>query len=57
MLVRNLAWTVPGNIVGGGLLVGLLYGWAARPVALREARVASIEVVGAEVVAGEPVPA
>ncbi len=28
-LARNLAWTVPGNIVGGGLLVGLLYAWLA----------------------------
>jgi nitrite transporter NirC len=26
-LARNLAWTVPGNIVGGGLLVGLAYAW------------------------------
>ena len=22
---RNLAWTVPGNLVGGGLLVGVAY--------------------------------
>ena len=29
-LARNLAWTVPGNVVGGGLLVGLGYGWLAR---------------------------
>jgi nitrite transporter len=27
---RNLLFTVPGNIVGGGLLVGLAYGWAGR---------------------------
>lgn len=26
-LARNLAWTVPGNLVGGGLLVGLAYAW------------------------------
>ena len=26
-LVRNLAWTVPGNIVGGGIVVGLGYAW------------------------------
>jgi nitrite transporter NirC len=32
MLVRNLAWTVPGNVLGGGLLVGLAYGWVGRPV-------------------------
>src|SRR4051794_10121700 len=26
-LFRNLAWTVPGNLVGGGLLIGLGYAW------------------------------
>lgn len=32
-LVRNLSWTVPGNVVGGALVVGLAYGWlgASRP--------------------------
>ncbi|MDP9071121.1 MAG: formate/nitrite transporter family protein [Actinomycetota bacterium] len=30
-LFRNLAWTVPGNIVGGGVLVGLAYAWVGRP--------------------------
>ncbi|HEX8582429.1 MAG TPA: formate/nitrite transporter family protein [Acidimicrobiales bacterium] len=30
-LFRNLVWTVPGNVVGGGLLVGLGYAWIARP--------------------------
>ncbi|MCU1496102.1 MAG: formate/nitrite transporter [Acidimicrobiales bacterium] len=30
-LARNLAWTVPGNVVGGGLLVGLAYSWLGRP--------------------------
>jgi nitrite transporter NirC len=30
-LARNLAWTVPGNIVGGGLLVGGAYAWIGRP--------------------------
>jgi nitrite transporter NirC len=30
MLVRNLAWTVPGNIVGGGIIVGLSYAWIGR---------------------------
>jgi nitrite transporter NirC len=29
-LVRNLAWTVPGNVVGGGLVIGLGYAWVAR---------------------------
>lgn len=26
-LARNLLWTVPGNVVGGGVLVGLGYAW------------------------------
>src|SRR5690606_20941170 len=26
-LARNLIWTVPGNVVGGGLVVGLGYAW------------------------------
>lgn len=26
-LARNLAWTIPGNIVGGGVVVGLGYAW------------------------------
>ncbi len=30
-LFRNLAWTVPGNIVGGGVLVGMAYAWVGRP--------------------------
>jgi nitrite transporter NirC len=30
-LARNLAWTVPGNIVGGGVIVGLGYAWLGLP--------------------------
>jgi nitrite transporter NirC len=30
-LARNLAWTVPGNVVGGGLLMGLAYAWLSGP--------------------------
>jgi nitrite transporter NirC len=29
-LGRNLLWTVPGNVVGGGILVGLVYAWLGR---------------------------
>ena len=29
-LWRNLAWTIPGNIVGGGVLVGLAYVWVGQ---------------------------
>ena len=39
-LARNLAWTIPGNIVGGGLLVGLAYAWIAAP------RVGTVAAVG-----------
>ena len=35
-LARNLLWTVPGNIVGGGVLVGVVYTYLAdRPAAAR----------------------
>ncbi|MBA2282831.1 MAG: formate/nitrite transporter family protein [Acidimicrobiia bacterium] len=27
---RNLLWTIPGNVVGGGLIVGLGYAWIGR---------------------------
>ena len=30
-LARNLLWTIPGNVVGGGLLVGLGYAWITKP--------------------------
>jgi nitrite transporter NirC len=30
-LFRNLLWTVPGNVVGGGLMVGGVYSWLGRP--------------------------
>ncbi len=30
-LARNLFWTVPGNVVGGGLLVGVAYAWIGKP--------------------------
>jgi nitrite transporter NirC len=37
MLARNLAWTVPGNLVGGALVVGAGYSWLGSPPAdLRE---------------------
>jgi nitrite transporter NirC len=30
-LARNLLWTIPGNVVGGGLVIGLGYAWMAKP--------------------------
>lgn len=51
-LARNLAWTVPGNVVGGGLIVGLGYAWIGRPAAVPDP---VVEPVGAA--AAEPVPA
>ena len=42
MLFRNLAWTVPGNIVGGALVVGGSYAWlGARARAPEPERIAA----------------
>lgn len=46
MLARNLAWTVPGNLVGGGLVVGLGYAWIGGRVVPR-AVPAAVEPVDA----------
>jgi nitrite transporter NirC len=35
-LARNLLWTVPGNVVGGGLIVGLGYSWIGRPASAQQ---------------------
>lgn len=43
-LFRNLAWTVPGNVVGGGLLVGVAYAWIGTATT-------APEIAGAEPVA------
>jgi nitrite transporter NirC len=37
-LFRNLLYTVPGNVVGGGLFIGVAYGWLGRPAAATAAR-------------------
>lgn len=47
-LLRNLAWTVPGNVVGGGLLVGVAYSWVAHE------RPASVKAAGATAPAAPP---
>jgi nitrite transporter NirC len=47
-LGRNLAWTIPGNVIGGALLVGAAYAW------LGSSRPAPAEVT-AMPVAAEPV--
>lgn len=46
-LARNLAWTVPGNVVGGGLVIGLGYAWMAgkRPAAATDAEAAPLTTV------------
>jgi nitrite transporter NirC len=53
MLVRNLAWTVPGNIVGGGVLVGAVYAWIGGATRAPAARPATIDMANR---LGEPVP-
>lgn len=42
-LARNLVFTVPGNVVGGGLLVGLAYSWIGRPASVAPATVPAVE--------------
>src|SRR5437867_4209445 len=42
-LVRNLVWTVPGNVVGGGLLVGLGYAWIGQPARAQAPAAAAVE--------------
>jgi nitrite transporter NirC len=57
-LFRNLAWTVPGNIVGGGVLVGLAYAWAgAGSGAVIPTAANGAGTVGVMVGDAEPVPA
>jgi nitrite transporter NirC len=50
VLARNLLWTVPGNVVGGGVVVGLAYAWMGTPARSRVA----VEAVAGEVVEPEP---
>ena len=54
-LGRNLLWTVPGNIVGGGLLVGVAYSWlnGAAPATLRRPRPAATSLAGDACADGE----
>src|SRR3954462_7995360 len=52
-LFRNLAWTVPGNIVGGGLLIGLGYAYSGRMAKSGPAADAAAAVPPSTV---EPVP-
>jgi len=55
-LLRNLLWTVPGNVVGGGLVVGLGYAWLGRPAAVPPA-VAPTPVPDGEDLGAGPAPA
>jgi nitrite transporter NirC len=52
MLFRNLAWTVPGNVVGGGVIIGAGYAWLGT---VRERADLSAEV--AAMSTREPEPA
>lgn len=56
-LVRNLAWTVPGNIVGGGLVVGLAYAWIGRPAAAPAPLTEVAPPVGDDELVPAPAPA
>jgi nitrite transporter NirC len=53
-LGANLIWTVPGNVVGGGVIVGLVYAYSARVRKVEKpAPEPSREAVGAAAQAGE----
>jgi nitrite transporter len=56
-LARNLAWTVPGNIVGGGVLMGLAYAWLGGPRPVREPVDAAVPEPVAALVADGATPA
>jgi nitrite transporter NirC len=56
-LVRNLLWTVPGNVVGGGLLIGLGYAWMASARTARAVVPEAASVIDTTAPAPEPVPA
>jgi nitrite transporter len=53
-LFRNLAWTVPGNIVGGGLLIGLGYAYSGR---MARSGLAADSAAAVPPATAEPVPA
>ncbi|MET0626901.1 MAG: formate/nitrite transporter family protein [Acidimicrobiia bacterium] len=58
MLFRNLAWTVPGNLVGGALVVGAAYGWlGGRAKTATPGEVAADLDLASAVPLMEPVPA
>ena len=56
-LSRNLLWTIPGNLVGGGLIVGFAYGWLGRPAPMPVLAEASLTVDLGEPAAAAATPA
>jgi nitrite transporter NirC len=51
MLFRNLAWTIPGNIVGGGVIIGAGYAWLGT---VRERAALGAEVTAMSTLEPEP---
>jgi nitrite transporter len=50
-LLRNLMWTVPGNVVGGGIVIGLGYAWVTsvrKPVTVVDHEQAPTPIVTPE---------
>ncbi len=47
MLGRNLLWTVPGNLVGGAVLVGAVYAYLGRPTGTAAVEPLTLDQVGA----------
>ena len=55
-LGRNLIYTIPGNIVGGALLVAAPYAWLGRPKTSTEAAAYPADVAAEPVMIPEPTP-
>jgi nitrite transporter NirC len=55
-LYRNLLWTVPGNVAGGGLLIGLGYAYSGRMAEQVRAGAAATVIPPAAAVEEEPIP-
>jgi nitrite transporter NirC len=56
-LTHNLAYTVPGNIVGGGLLVGAAYAWIGHRDAPRSVDAIGVpDVADRGAIATQPIP-
>ena len=56
-MARNLLYTVPGNILGGGVMVGVAYAWIGRDATAAKSSVDEmVAVASIDLVTAEPDP-